>query len=322
MNKENLSHQEVDKSIAFDGATLQGTLCMPLNTLPKQLVIMLPGSGEIDRNENAMQMQLNTFNTIAHKLADVGIASFRFDKRGCAMSDGNYHQTGFFNFVDDAEAWLNSIHSFDEVSQTKIYLMGHGEGSLIASFLSAGNEKVQGQILLTPSLENAELAVERQLQRTLDEVSLLTGIKGIVVRLFIRLSGNQLNKQRKLMKRIKNTTKSTIKLKKTLINAKWLREISSVEPASIYEKVTVPTLAIGGEKDLQSLPSDTTDVQTHVRGPVETHVLSNMTHILRVDEELASAFRYKKLAQDPIDPRVCDLVIQWLQSDRSALANA
>jgi len=313
MNEKIATHTEIDKSLDFDGVSLHGTLCMPIDASPKQLVLMIPGSGEVDRNENAMQLQLNTFNELAHSLARDGIASFRFDKRGCAMSEGNYYETGFFNFVDDAEAWLNTMHSFPEVSSTETYLLGHSEGSLIASYLSASNPLVCGQILLTPFMENLEITIERQLQQTLEEVSKLTGLRGIVVRLFIKLSGNQVKKQRRIMQRVKSTTKSTIKLKKTLINAKWLREITSVDPTSIYEKVSVATLAIGGEKDLQCLPTDTLKVGEHVKGPVEMHVLPNLTHILRVDEEPASTFRYKQLSQELLDPRIAQLTVAWLR---------
>lgn len=314
MNENTQAFSEIDKSLEFDGATLHGTLCLPVDQDIRQLVLMIPGSGEVDRNENAMSLQLNTFNEIAHELAREGIASFRFDKRGCAMSGGNYYETGFFNFVDDTEAWLNTMHSYAEVSDSSLYLLGHSEGTLIASLISASNPLVQGQILLTPFVENLELTIERQLKQTLEEVQKLTGMKGVIVRLFIRLSGNQVTKQRKIMQRVKNTTKSSIKLKKTLINAKWLREITSVDPVSVYQKVSVPTLSIGGEKDLQCLPTDTLKVGEYVTGPIETHLLPDLTHILRVDEEQASTFKYKQLSQEPVDPRVSKLTIRWLLS--------
>jgi len=305
---------EHDKTIEFHGAKLEGTLCLPKLGTPSKVVLMIPGSGEVDRNENAMQLQLNTFNALADSLADAGVASLRFDKRGGAQSGGKYHETGFFNFVDDADQWLKELDGFAELENCQRYVLGHSEGALIASFLSVRNPNLKGQILLTPFMENVELGIERQLQRTLDEVSLLTGFQGIVVRLFLRLSGNQLKRQRKVMKQVKNTSKSSIKIKKTLINAKWLREITSVEPVDIYRKVLVPTLAIGGTKDLQCLPEDTNKIASVLKGPVESHVLDNLTHILRIDKEKPSTFKYKALSEDAIDPRVPNLVLNWMES--------
>jgi len=304
---------EHEKSIQVHGVKLAGTLCLPTTMGLSKVVLMIPGSGEVDRNENAMKLQLNILNSLAHSFAQAGIASLRFDKRGCADSEGQYHETGFHDFVDDAGEWLNALDSFEELGSAEKYLLGHSEGTLIAAFLSVRNPSVKGQILLTPFLENMEFLIERQLKQTLDEVNLISGFKGVVVRLFLRLSGNQLKRQRKVMKQIKNSNKSSIKIKKTLINAKWLRELCNIEPADVFTKVTVPTLAIGGEKDLQCLPSDTQKVAGLVNAPVEFHVLSNLTHILRTDEEVPSTFKYKKLSEDPIDSRVPDLIVGWLQ---------
>ena len=84
-----------DKEIQQDALTLRGTLCMPVDNAPTITLLMLAGSGELDRNENGARLQLNIFNEIAHVLAENGIASFRYDKRGCAESDGVYNETGF-----------------------------------------------------------------------------------------------------------------------------------------------------------------------------------------------------------------------------------
>jgi len=212
---------------------------------------------------------------------------------------------------------VNALDSFAELENTDKFILGHSEGTLISAFLAIRNPTVKGQILLTPFVDNIELVIERQLQTTLDEVGALAGFKGIVVRLFLRLSGNQIKRQRKVMKRIKNSNKSTIKLKKTLINAKWLRELSAIEPADIFRKVRVPTLSIGGEKDLQCLPEDAQRVSSLIGAPVESHILPNLTHILRIDEEEPSTFKYKALSEEPIDGRVPELILKWLQASET-----
>ncbi len=325
---------EIDKTLNHHGADLAGCLRLPnadsLNAdsvnggsenggsenggSVKHVVLMISGSGEIDRNENGMQMQLNTFNSLADSLAEAGIASLRFDKRGCASSGGRYHDTGFFDFVDDASAWLSALDTYPELDGAKRFVMGHSEGALIAAFVSARNPGLTGQILLTPFVENVEHAIERQLQRTLDEVKKLTGFKGFIVRMFLFISGNQVGRQRKLMKRIKNTNKSSIKVRKALINAKWLREVTSVNPEEVYAKVKVPTLSIGGAKDIQCLPEDARQIASLVNAPVDVHVLSDLTHILRTDEEEPSTFRYKQLAEKPIDSRVPEHIIAWIKN--------
>ena len=64
---------------------------MALRWVPTQLSgasrprFALPGSAD----ENIKRQQLNVFNTIAHYLAHEGIASLRYDKRGCGGEFGS-----------------------------------------------------------------------------------------------------------------------------------------------------------------------------------------------------------------------------------------
>lgn len=306
-------HSEHDKSIHFMGEQLHGTLCVPTATQAQKVVLMLPGSGEIDRNENAMTIQLNTLNTIAHQLAQAGIASFRYDKRGVALSGGNYHETGFNDFVDDARQWLASISGFTEIPGAQCYLLGHAEGALTASLVSKDNPQVKGQILITPFTQNIEAVIEQQLQQTMQEINVLEGFKGFMARLFVRLSGDQVKKQRKIFQQVKNTSKSSIKIKKTLINAKWLRELSAIDPKQVFASVIVPSLVIGGEKDLQCRPQDAHDIAQLSQAPVQVNVLENLTHILRLDNKPASIFRYKELTEKPVDSQISQLIITWMR---------
>ena len=64
-----------------------------------------------------------------------------------------------------------------------------------------------------------------------------------------------------------------------------IREMVQLDAIAIHEKVTVPTLAIGGEKDLQSLPGDIEKFKDLIKSPIQTHVFSDLTHIMRADEK-------------------------------------
>ena len=63
---------------------------------------MVHGSGPLDRNENVKKgSHLNLFNTLAHHLAGIGIASLRYDKRGCGESTGDYYAAGHSDLLAD-----------------------------------------------------------------------------------------------------------------------------------------------------------------------------------------------------------------------------
>ena len=79
-----------------------------------------------------------------------------------------------------------------------------------------------------------------------------------------------------------------------------------------HKKVRIPTLSIGGSKDLQCSPEDANRIASVIDAPVETHVLENLTHILRVDKEPPTTFRYRELTESDIDLRVCRLMNDWI----------
>jgi len=49
---------------------LAGTLRLPDSTRPCPAVLLIPGSGQVDRNENAAKLPINAFGEIAAVLAE------------------------------------------------------------------------------------------------------------------------------------------------------------------------------------------------------------------------------------------------------------
>lgn len=320
MNESVPIEQSVELAIAK--TPFHGTLTLPQGAdstqTPNQhrgvsaVVLLLPDSGALDRNHNSVQVQLNISNDIANYLAAHGIASVRFDKRGCGLSKGNFDSAGHSDLVADAQVWLDYICQHSPLAGAPVFILGHGEGSLIAPQLCAANPEVQGQILLMPFVENFENVIRRQAENALREIAELEGFKGKLIRFFIRLSGNQMKKQRKLINKIRKTRRATLKIRKQVINAKWIREMVNLDAGAIHGAVTTPTLIIGGQKDLQCLPGDVEKIAALVQGPVQSHVLSDLTHILRPDPEKPSIQHYLMLSLEEVDRRVVGLVQRWL----------
>jgi dipeptidyl aminopeptidase/acylaminoacyl peptidase len=134
---------ELELEIEAVGALLSGTLCLPSDRGPMPAVLMLPGSGPMDRNENMEGQCLNTFNTFAHQLAEIGFASLRYDKRGCGKSTGEYFQAGYFDFVEDAVACFDRLKCHSLCASDQIYALGHSEGTLTAMHVSLQRHEMQ-----------------------------------------------------------------------------------------------------------------------------------------------------------------------------------
>ncbi|MEM7257263.1 MAG: alpha/beta fold hydrolase [Pseudomonadota bacterium] len=309
--------EEFDKSVSTSFGKLTGSLRLPANKI-RYSALILAGSGALDRNGNGLGLQLNLYNSLAQQLADIGIASFRYDKRGCGDSDGVHLHAGFFDLLDDATCALQAMQKFEELHNTPVMLIGHSEGTLLSSSLATSHDCVQQQVLIAPFLDPLEQLIEAQITQTVQQIQQLRGIKGVVSRLMLWISGDQIKKQRRIMDKIRHSREPTITIKKNPINAQWLRDHQSINPRDIHQRCKTPTLSIGCEKDLQCPASDAQSIARVIQAPAETYVVPNLTHILRTDTEAPSTFRYRELSTKPVDDCVVQLIDDWLQQQSLA----
>lgn len=304
-----------EQEVAFNSGDvrLAGTLCLPSDEGVFPCVLMIHGSGPLDRNENARWFPLNVFNTIAHYIADRGIASLRYDKRGCGKSGGSYWKSGFYDLIQDAKAAYDYLAKHKCVKTEEIFLLGHSEGAYIAPKTSLQYTGVAGLILIAPSVQKLDTVLKSQAALLKKDVSEGKGAKRTLIRSVWKISGDPEKTQATALHRAKHTDKTCFRYWGQRINAKWLREILDYDPVYAMRNVTCPVLAISGERDLQVDPQDAERIAGLARGEVEYHIIPNMTHLLRVDEGTPSLLSYKKLLKKEVDRSILELIGDWLQ---------
>ena len=164
--------------VAGDGAMLAGTLLLPawseLQRVPG--LVLVAGSGPTDRNGNnpLVPVRIDTLRLIAERLAQAGIATLRYDKRGIgastAMPASLAEQERFCawdRFVGDVRAAHAELLRHDEIKRYATGLLGHSEGGLLvlAAAPTIGENKPHGIVLAaTPGRPYGEL-LRRQLER-------------------------------------------------------------------------------------------------------------------------------------------------------------
>lgn len=308
----------IEREITIDsyGNRLSGTVCLPEGNGRFPLVLMLHGSGPLDRDENMKGQQLNVFSTIAHYLVREGIASLRYDKRGCGKSSGDYYAAGHSDLVNDAINWFDVLKRCDFCEPDGIFLLGHSEGSIIAPQVSAVRPPVAGLVLLCPFVDDVESILIKQATQLEKEFKSLPGFSGLVRRVLSRMMGVTVKNQQNLISKLKSTNQETIRSGFQKVPAKSLQELMRLDARAIFSQVTCPMLLIGGEKDLQCDPADIERIAKLAKGAVDKHVIKNLTHVLRFDERQASLLGSAELIKKPMEPIVLELIAAWIDERR------
>lgn len=150
-------------------SNIAGTLAMPAVQNKMPLALIIAGSGPTDRNGNQPLMTGDCLKLLAHALANKGIASVRFDKRGigesrkAAVSEADLR---FDTYVNDAKDWVELLKKDQRFS--KVYIVGHSEGSLIG-ILSA-THGADGLISIAGPGQSADKVLVEQLKTQPDAI--------------------------------------------------------------------------------------------------------------------------------------------------------
>jgi hypothetical protein len=140
------------------GITLAGTLTLPRTGGPFPAVLLIPGSGPSDRNEEALFHR--PFEVFADYLTRRGIAVLRVDKRGVGESQGDWASAWVMDFAGDALAGVKYLSSVPEIDHRHIGLLGMSEGGMVAPIAATMSPDVSFSISLAgPAMKWFDLIV-------------------------------------------------------------------------------------------------------------------------------------------------------------------
>ncbi len=284
---------------------LAGTLTLPEAAGPVPAVLLAPGSGPLDRDSNHRRARFGVTRDLAHALADAGLASLRYDKRGVGGSPGDWRRAGFSDNVDDLVRARDALAARPEVDGDRVVLAGHSEGALLAAAAAARGVPVAGVVLLAGSATPGDELLRwqtRQIQPTLPAP----------VRALLRLLRTDLEqKVAANHERIRATTTDVARIGGVRVNARWSREFLAHDPRTDLARISAPVLAVTGGKDLQVPAADLDVIAATVPGPVETLCIPDLTHTLRRQPGAASMRAYRRELRRPVDAEVLATVTAW-----------
>ncbi|MFN7389012.1 alpha/beta hydrolase [Brevundimonas sp.] len=138
-------------TVATEPAAMHGTLLSPDGQI-RAAAVIIPGSGPTDRNgDSPLGVSAAAYRLLAEALADQGIATLRYDKRGVGQSTAAIvaeDQLTFDISATDARLWLDEALAGTGLSCA--WLIGHSEGALVALKAAEDNDpRICGLILVS-----------------------------------------------------------------------------------------------------------------------------------------------------------------------------
>jgi uncharacterized protein len=285
---------------------LAGTLCTPGGADPTPGVLLLSGSGPLDRDGNHRHLPLGIARQLAWALADRGVTTLRYDKRGVGGSPGDWRAAGLTDNVADAEAALQFLCSRPEVRRRVVFVAGHSEGAVLAAAVAARHPDLAGLVLLCGAARSGEQVLLWQAAQIVPGLPLPARS---IVRL---LRVDPVARVAASHTKVKATTTDVARIGGARVNARWFREYLSHDPSTDLSRVTAPVLAVTGTKDLQVPPDDLSAIASAAAGRVETHLVNGLTHTLRIQRAAPSLRLYRSEVRRPVAAEVLQLVTDWV----------
>lgn len=236
---------------SFDGLTLRGTLVQP-DASSSAAVVFVHGGG-VTRDEGGF------FTRIAEGLANVGVASLRFDLRGHGESDGRQEELTLASILNDIDAALGHVVQETGAEQTHL-LAASFAGGITAYFAVQHPERVRSLVLVNPLLNYKK--------RFVDDKPYWHGGR------IDEEAGRELAEQGFLFHN------PNFKLSRPLLN-----EVFYLRPDEAISELAVPTLFIHGTRDTFIPVESSRAAVQQIRGDVELLEIDGAQHGIAVFDD-------------------------------------
>jgi uncharacterized protein len=173
---------EHDVTLGDGLLAVPGTLSLPRGNGPHPALIILGGSGPVDRDETILRSK--PLKDIAWGLASDGIAVLRFDKVTYAHPRevrANRAFTVADEYLPDALAGLALLRGHPAIDPNRVFVAGHSLGGTVAPRVAAAEPSVAGLVILAGGTQPLPWAAVRQLRyiASLDPASAAAAQPGI-----------------------------------------------------------------------------------------------------------------------------------------------
>ena len=305
--------------------TLAGSLTLPKGAGPFPAALLIAGSGPYDRDESIANHK--PFLVLSDYLTRKGIAVLRYDKRGAGKSTGSADRATTLDLASDAQAAIVFLKTRKEIDASRLGLIGHSEGAIIAPYIASHSKDLpwivllaapatKGQdTLLTQSeligraggLSDAQLVASLSFDKAAYDLVREESNPGI-------LTGklNDLVKESGLTSAI---PPAALEPQLRMMSSPWFRFFLDYDPIPNLQKTKCPLLALYGQKDLQvsaktNLPLLQKALQDADNQDADIRQLAELNHLFQ-HAYSGSPAEYAAI-EETLSPEVLQIISGWL----------
>ena len=334
--------KEVVYKGAAQGLQLAATITMPSAQGHYPGVLLITGSGAQDRDETLFNHR--PFAVLADMLTRAGYAVMRVDDRGTGQSTGNFEEATTKDFTLDAARSFDYLKSLPQIDSTRLGVIGHSEGGLIAEILAAQRKDLDFIILMAApgikisqlmSLQNdastkkalpsasSELLAFNSLQykkvieaflstkdTALMHQRILDSVLAVIQRPENAFFGNQVTRE-------KVARQNADTFFKGLTASVWTRHFMRMDPTTYISRISPRTkvLALNGSEDIQILAKENLagiqqGLQKAGHPDFKTVELPGLNHLFQKCQQ-CTVQEYGRLTET-LNPALLSTIKAWL----------
>jgi uncharacterized protein len=157
------SYHEQDVTVGSGPLAVPGTLTLPNRRGSHPAVVLLPGSGPLDRDSTIGRNK--PLKDLAWGLATRGVAVLRFDKVTYAHPDQVQNVADFTvddEYLHHALAAVHLLREHPDVDPARVFVLGHSLGGTVTPRVAAAEPGVAGLVILAGGAQPLHWAAVRQ----------------------------------------------------------------------------------------------------------------------------------------------------------------
>jgi fermentation-respiration switch protein FrsA (DUF1100 family) len=246
---------------------LHGTLLLPSSGQPVPVVLIISGSGPTDRDGNNTDGgRTDSLKRLAVLLAQNGIASVRYDKRGVATGRAvtpDERNLSLEGYVADAVAWGKQIKQDPRFGP--LIVLGHSEGALVAA-LAAPAAGASAVISLAGSGRPIDQVLREQIAEQLPP-ALVARSEQVID----RLKAGQYDPD--VPAPLQVVFRPSVQ--------PYLMSLFREDPAAAFARLKMPALVVQGRHDIQVGVEDAQALKA-AKADAQLALIDGMNHVLRI----------------------------------------